>query len=343
MSASPTSNGVDRNMSATNKETSTISQQAKRRRKKNKRKKSQTGFHPVLVEQQRGMKRKLDELLENETECVEHGDVSDSVSEQSNHMQFKRSRITPSTLGNADKVALPFTDCLEVDSGFSSESSPPTSGRSSPFLGMDHSKFVAMDCEMVGTGPGGKCSEVARCSIVDYYGNVLYDKYILPQRPVTDYRTRWSGIRKYHLQQAVPFVDAQKEIVDILTGKIIVGHAIFNDFRVLNISVPPQMIRDTGSSKLLRGLYNGFTRCGISLKKLSETLLNRTIQSSRNGHCSVEDARATLDLYKLVEDQWEKNILFKNSNMDHTSNPNSNLEHYMQDQYWPDSIMDCSP
>ncbi|RXN19620.1 apoptosis-enhancing nuclease-like protein [Labeo rohita] len=197
-----------------------------------------------------------------------------------------------------------------------------------------------MDCEMVGTGPGGKRNEVARCSIVNYDGSVLYDKYILPLHPVTNYRTRWSGIRKHHLEQAEAFEDAQNEIVNILTGKIIVGHAIFNDFQVLNISVPRQMIRDTCSSKMLRELYNGSTRCSVSLKKLSQTLLNRTIQVGKKGHCSVEDARAAMDLYKLVEDQWEKP---KNSNTDHTLNHSDDLEHYMQDQYWPDSIMDCSP
>lgn len=208
-------------------------------------------------------------------------------------------------------------------------------------MGIDHSKLVAMDCEMVGTGPGGKCSEVARCSIVNYYGSVVYDKYILPRRPVTHYRTRWSGIRKHHLQQAVAFEDAQNEIVNILTGNIIVGHALFNDFQVLEISVPPLIIRDTCSCGLLQGLYNASIRCNVSLKKLSLKLLNRTIQSGRNGHCSVEDACAAMDLYKLVEHQWEKDILSQDSNTDHTSNAN-NLELYMQDQYWPESIMDCS-
>ncbi|NXC92211.1 AEN nuclease, partial [Cercotrichas coryphoeus] len=33
------------------------------------------------------------------------------------------------------------------------------------------SKLVAIDCEMVGTGPGGRTSALARCSIVTYEGD----------------------------------------------------------------------------------------------------------------------------------------------------------------------------
>ncbi|NXU92774.1 I20L2 protein, partial [Xiphorhynchus elegans] len=33
------------------------------------------------------------------------------------------------------------------------------------------SKLLAMDCEMVGTGPGGRISALARCSIVSYDGD----------------------------------------------------------------------------------------------------------------------------------------------------------------------------
>ncbi|NXQ67058.1 I20L2 protein, partial [Quiscalus mexicanus] len=32
-------------------------------------------------------------------------------------------------------------------------------------------KLVALDCEMVGTGPGGRTSALARCSIVTYEGD----------------------------------------------------------------------------------------------------------------------------------------------------------------------------
>lgn len=56
--------------------------------------------------------------------------------------------------------------------------------------------YVALDCEMVGAGPKGCISILARVSIVDYYGNVLLDEYVKPTKVVTDYRTKISGIRK---------------------------------------------------------------------------------------------------------------------------------------------------
>lgn len=111
-------------------------------------------------------------------------------------------------------VAMALGEHWESDSGFSSETSPPASGRSSPTLcpcpGPE--QLVSLDCEMVGTGPRGSCSELARCSILDYGGVVLYDKYVRPCQPVTDYRTRWSGIQRHHLQNAVPFTQAREEV-----------------------------------------------------------------------------------------------------------------------------------
>uniref|UniRef100_A0A8C6YM99 Interferon stimulated exonuclease gene 20 like 2 n=1 Tax=Nothoprocta perdicaria TaxID=30464 RepID=A0A8C6YM99_NOTPE len=64
---------------------------------------------------------------------------------------------------------------------------------------------------MVGTGPGGRTSALARCSIVAYDGAVLYDRYVRPPEPVVDYRTRWSGVRPRHLQGAVPFAAARRQ------------------------------------------------------------------------------------------------------------------------------------
>ena len=58
--------------------------------------------------------------------------------------------------------------------------------------------LVAMDCEMVGVGP--MCDSVlARVSIVNEYGYCLYDKFVVPNEPVTDFRTEKSGIHKNDL------------------------------------------------------------------------------------------------------------------------------------------------
>uniref|UniRef100_A0A3B3HN37 Interferon stimulated exonuclease gene n=1 Tax=Oryzias latipes TaxID=8090 RepID=A0A3B3HN37_ORYLA len=158
---------------------------------------------------------------------------------------------------------------------------------------------VALDCEMVGTGTGGRVSELGRCSILDYHGNVLYDKYVRPCQPVTNFRTRWSGIRRHHMRNATPFSEAREEILKILEDKVIVGHSIYNDFKVLDIFHPAHMVRDTSMTRHLSRLA-GFPRgrCS-SLRILSRKLLKRNIQVGKKGHCSVEDATAALDLYKF--------------------------------------------
>jgi hypothetical protein len=61
------------------------------------------------------------------------------------------------------------------------------------------SNVFAIDCEMVGAGPEGIRSLLARCSIVNHLGEVVYDKYVKPVEIVTDYRTHVSGIREVHL------------------------------------------------------------------------------------------------------------------------------------------------
>ncbi|KAM6234403.1 interferon-stimulated 20 kDa exonuclease-like 2 [Porphyrio hochstetteri] len=162
---------------------------------------------------------------------------------------------------------------------------------------------------MVGTGPGGRCSDLARCSIVGYSGDVLYDRYVRPVAPIVDYRTRWSGIRQQHMANAVPFGKAQREILRILSGKLVVGHAIHNDFKALKYFHPRALTRDTSRMPLLNR-RGGFPEdVPISLKRLAKQLLHKDIQVGKSGHSSVEDARATMELYKVVEAEWEQHLL----------------------------------
>ena len=60
-------------------------------------------------------------------------------------------------------------------------------------------KAVAIDCEMVGVGDEGRDSVLARVSIVNQYGNCVYDRYVQPKEEVVDYRTFVSGVTAEHL------------------------------------------------------------------------------------------------------------------------------------------------
>ncbi|NXE23408.1 REXO4 exonuclease, partial [Ardeotis kori] len=143
-------------------------------------------------------------------------------------------------------------------------------------------RAVAMDCEMVGVGPKGEDSIVARVSIVNQFGKCIYDKYVKPTEEVTDYRTAVSGIRPENINKGEDFKTVQKEVADILNGRILVGHALSNDLKVLFLDHPKKKIRDTQRYKPFRQRVKN---ARPSLKLLCERLLNVQVQTSE--HCSV--------------------------------------------------------
>lgn len=165
-------------------------------------------------------------------------------------------------------------------------------------------KQIAMDCEMVGDEDDGDM--LARVSIVNNLGECIYDKYVKPTLPVANYRTWVSGIRPQDLQNGESLETVQKEVADIIKGRILVGHAIRNDLKVLFLSHPHRLIRDTQRYKPIKTLMNSKRP---SLKKLASHVLGIEIQGGE--HSSVEDAKATMQLYQLYQKQWEKDMYVK--------------------------------
>ncbi|CAI4757354.1 AVB_G0047910.mRNA.1.CDS.1 [Saccharomyces cerevisiae] len=163
-------------------------------------------------------------------------------------------------------------------------------------------KYIAMDCEFVGVGPEGKESALARISIVNYFGHVVLDEFVKPREKVVEWRTWVSGIKPEHMKNAITFKEAQEKTADILEGRILVGHALKHDLEALMLSHPKSLLRDTSRHLPFRKLYaKGKTP---SLKKLTKEVLKISIQEGE--HSSVEDARATMLLYKKEKTEFEK-------------------------------------
>ena len=189
---------------------------------------------------------------------------------------------------------------------------------------MDKLDLVSLDCEMVGVGKERR-SALARCSIVDYHGNVVLDCYVKPENKITDYRTRYSGIMPRHMKNAINFNQARTKVKRIINDRFLVGHAIATDLKILQIRHHVTKIRDTSKFIPLRLIAGLPMHQTPSLRNLSKAVFARDIQC--NMHCSVEDSRAAMDLYRKVEDEWEQKLSGKNN------------KKYLDDIFWPESIL----
>lgn len=162
-------------------------------------------------------------------------------------------------------------------------------------------KYIGLDCEMVGVGPTPEQdSQLARVSLVNFHGEQIYDSYVKPQLPVTDYRTAVSGIRPENLLVGRPFKEVQKDVITFLQGRILVGHYLKSDITCLQIKHPKKEIRDSSRLPKFREMVGGRAP---KLKVLAKLVLGLDIQSGE--HNSVEDARAAMMLYKEEKEAFE--------------------------------------
>lgn len=180
---------------------------------------------------------------------------------------------------------------------------------------IEKQKYIAIDCEMVGIGIDGKKSALARVSVVDYEGKLLLDTHVRVPERVTDFRTHVSGVRPKDIAptsaNAVDHASVRSTVGNLLHNKILVGHALSNDLSALMLSHPRKDMRDTARYKpFMRpsGRSGGKLR-PRKLRDLVHEQLGMKIQEEGKAHDSVDDARASMELFKVVRVKWEKELL----------------------------------
>lgn len=158
-------------------------------------------------------------------------------------------------------------------------------------------KIFSMDCEMCYTTSG---LELTRITVINWNLEQVYDTFVIPERTIVDYNTRFSGVTEESLRGVTTTIHEVQAVLLSMIHKdtILVGHSLESDLKATKII--HSKVVDT-SVVFPHRLGPPYKR---ALRNLMAEHLKKIIQDSVDGHDSHEDASACLELmrWKVKED-----------------------------------------
>ncbi|KAJ4344354.1 uncharacterized protein N0V89_012094 [Didymosphaeria variabile] len=178
---------------------------------------------------------------------------------------------------------------------------------------------IAIDCEMMRSNIG---QVLGRISVVNYESETIFDSFVYYPEPIniTNTDEEFSGIGWNDIDPqngAQPFSEVQTQLIELLRDRIVIGHDIQKDLKVISMDLPAHIlrlqsafwlatplkfdmtVRDTQKYSGYRQYANHGAHQGPSLKNLALKVLGRPIKQGRTS--SVEDAVATMEVYRNAE------------------------------------------
>jgi len=185
--------------------------------------------------------------------------------------------------------------------GYPSESDNPTYCRTQPrpsgSLCPQDRRVLGLDCEMCRTAVG---YEVARVTLVDSNLSVVYDELVLPDHPIEDYCTPYSGITPEALvgvQTRLP--DVQRFLQGLVfDDTVLVGHSLQNDLHVLRL-VHGRVIDTAVLFPHPKGPPHQPALRLLAHRHLKKSIQGFTEKAPSAAHSSVVDATTCLELLQL--------------------------------------------
>ncbi|CAI9111048.1 OLC1v1011182C1 [Oldenlandia corymbosa var. corymbosa] len=204
-------------------------------------------------------------------------------------------------------------------------------------------KVVAMSCKMVGGGSDGTLDLCARVCLIDESERIIFQTYVKPQLPVTNYRYETTGIRPEYLRDAMPLKQVQRKIQDYLCNgepiwqirsrggkaRILVGHGLDHDLKCL------EMEDTTKYPPLMRT-----SKLSNSLKYLTRAYLGYDIQTGIQD--PYDDCVAAMKLYLRMRSQHHKHEDYPLATDPHNRNNFASWRQSELERMSPEKLLEIS-